>query len=104
MTQAADDFALIKSVVESYAYGDEKRGGDLLAAFNRLFTPRPLRELVAEGYTRFQTVPEGNIFEKTENGFESLYLDLFNLSHHEKVRINDKRCIPILTPQDMGVG
>lgn len=88
MTQAADDFALLKTAahiadgtIDSIAY---------VAAFNRLFTPRPLRELVAEGYERFWVHDFANTkgwqqFHKNDvmSGWEYL-------------------AIPILTPQDMG--
>lgn len=93
---ARDDFELVKRAVMFDADTDERCGfkDDAEAtrkAFNRLFTPRPLRELVAEGWTAFWH----------RQSDKHPYTMLFIGQHHRWLNDN---AIPILTPEDMGEG
>lgn len=106
MTRAADDFALIKQHIEDglqYARQISNAGltghenlvyfQKLTDAFNRLFTPRPLRELVAEGY-KYAWVWDDDDEE---------WMMWTHKMPHSTVAWSDLEAIPIPTPQDMGV-
>lgn len=100
---AKDDFQIIKQALETLnnLVPVKQNEPDALAAFNRMFTPRPLRELVADGYRAFMFVPSGNI-AKLMNDLESLSF----IGHSGYIalgRFAEDFAIPILTPDDMGV-
>lgn len=99
MTQAADDFALIKQALETLQnlYPIKDGEPDAVNAFNRLLKPRPLRELVKEGYRAAWL-----IFNVKQRHF--LALDEYIFWQEGNPCNNfDRMAIPILTPQDMGI-
>lgn len=95
---ALDDFELVKRAVMFDADTDERCGfkDDAEAtrkAFNNLFTPRPLRELVAEGW-KYAWV-------KTPSGGWIIW----NCKPPDTLGAVDLMLArPILTPEDMGEG
>lgn len=86
---ARDDFELVRQAC-SLASDHPAATTHYPAAFNRLFTPRPLRELVAEGWIAFWH----------RESDKHPYTMLFVGQHHRWLNDN---AIPILTPEDMTI-
>jgi hypothetical protein len=109
---AKDDFELVRQACETLeaVLPAEKRADDAVEAFKRLFTPRPLRELVADGWTRFQTVSYksdvGDFFNEPSLLLELIDGEIWRTGNKYPLGYDDFAnlpAIPILTPDDMGV-
>ena len=111
---AKDDFELVKRHIDDgfqcvrqlnrcslTGHENLKHFQNLNDAFNRLFTPRPLRELVAEGYKFFWC--DGNIW--TTNGEDDsriAQMAVYASCSCDISHMLDLPAIPILSPEDMG--
>lgn len=99
---ARDDFEIIKETcqnIEGGAYPNRV----VTAAFNRLFAPRPLRDLVADGWRGNAWVKDGG--ECGSNGYgECPGWSMFSLVNPKVIegKFLDCDARPILTPEDMG--
>ena len=82
---AKDDFELVRAACH---IAEPFMKVDPIEAFSRLFTPRPLRELVAEGY-KYAWVLFSEGWCHWHEGMKPSPMDA--------------KAIPILTPDDMGV-
>lgn len=88
---AKDDFELIGNAVGLAGYGAQS---DRYAkAYERLFTPRPLRALVAEGHA----------YAWVYDDDDKEWMMWTHKMPHATVAWSDLPAIPILTPDDMGV-
>lgn len=102
MTQAADDFALIKQACDEQAkfglpFPNDITGQQIKVAFNRLFTPRPLRELFDQGF-RFCWAWHPRAAR------EPLYFDMRSNRSEDFVGTwAEMVAVPILRPEDMGI-
>jgi len=100
MTKAADDFECIKTALETLdnIYPVQRGEPDAVAAFRRLFTPRPLRELFDQGF-RFCWAWHP-VAAKVP-----LYYDMrSNLADDFKHGVwAEMMAVPILRPEDMGI-
>lgn len=99
MTQAADDFALIKQALETLQnlYPIKDGEPDAVNAFRRLFTPRPLRELFDQGF-RFCWAWHP-VAAKVP-----LYFDMRSNRSEDFVGTwAEMVAVPILRPEDMGI-
>lgn len=109
---ARDDFELVRQACNEQAkfglpFPNHINGQQIKDAFNNLFTPRPLRDLVAEGYEEFWIKTELSGWQKSyvhEFGDAGDFIYMFE-GHANVVKIEkylDHLAIPILTPEDMG--
>lgn len=103
---AHDDFRLVKLHIGAFAllkqqgyYKSSEDCADVTQSFNNLFSPRPLKELIAAGFTRFQTWPDGDMFELRPGN------QVFEIGVEFDQPLSDWVefvCVPILTPMQMG--
>jgi len=86
---ARDDFELVRKACSP----THEQGFLAMEAFNRLFTPRPLRELVAEGWTHAWVYDDD----------DKEWMMWTDKMPHATVAWSELPAVPILTPNDMGV-
>lgn len=88
---AKDDFELVRLAIS--AAEQARPFTDFEDAFNNLFTPRPLRALVAEGHA----------YAWVYDDDDKEWMMWTHKMPHATVAWSDLPAIPILTPDDMGV-
>lgn len=109
MTQAADDFALVKDTVEWASVCQDAPLG-AMDAFNRLFTPRPLRDLI-ESDCRQMFIKWKFPGHTTADWWVASYYNgrlwwpgSLSGDRPEVYLHAEAIAIPILSPEDMGIG